>query len=132
MTPVMDDSPLMAGAGDIMAPQSDPYIVYAGQAREMAKEAARYALREYRQEQKRGRNDRGSGDKKLGGIVLGWRNSNNITQAKLSEWTGLHPTTIGKIETGDRGMSFETFCRLITVFGSDFAWEVAESLRYKG
>jgi len=95
-------------------------------AKDIAKEAVREALAEFRQEQKRGRNDSGSGSYQLGVILRRWRTDRGMSQGTLSELTGLHATTIGKIETGDRGMSFNTFCRLIDTFGSDFAMEVVD------
>lgn len=137
MTPVIDDStPLQAGRieGDFSTKLSDypPRFTAAElQAKDIAKEAVREALAEYRQEQKRGRDDRGSGDKQLGAKVRGWREAAGVTQARLGERSGLHPTTIGKIETGDRGMSFDTFCRLIAVFGEGFAWDIVKTYRYK-
>jgi DNA-binding XRE family transcriptional regulator len=95
----------------------------------VAKEAARMALQEYRVEQKRGRRDAGTGSEKLGEILRTSRGT-RYTQEELAELAGLHPTTIGKIETGDRGMSLHTFCRLAQAFANDgdedFAWRVVE------
>lgn len=70
------------------------------------------ALDDYRQSQKKGRDDRGSGDAIVGRILKSARTEGGYTQESLGQAAGLHPTTIGKIESGQRGMSFTTFCRL--------------------
>lgn len=62
---------------------------------------------------KQGRSDSGSGSVALGDIVTHARGPR--TKREIAEMAGLHPTTIGKIESGDRGMSLETFLRLHSV-----------------
>jgi DNA-binding XRE family transcriptional regulator len=50
-----------------------------------------------------------------------------LTQEEAASRAGVHPTTIGKIETGDRGMSLPTFAKLSYVYDEFFVEDV---LRY--
>ncbi len=113
--------PSSAGAGNELSGDDQRMAI-------IAAVAARSALNEYRAEQKRGRQDQGSGDEKLGTILRSSREFKNWTQEELGTRTGLHPTTIGKIESGQRGMSLLTFCKLSQAFSDaddwDFAWTV--------
>lgn len=93
-------------------------------ARDIAKEAAREVLGEYRSSQKRGRSDQGRGSSELGTILSEARERRNLTQDQVAEQSGLHPTTVGKIETGDRGMSMTTFAKLTGVYDYGFLEEV--------
>jgi|SRR5215213_9910892 len=93
-------------------------------ARDIAKEAAREVLGEYRSQQKRGRSDQGRGSSELGTILSEARERLHLTQDQVADATGLHPTTIGKIETGDRGMSMTTFAKLCGSYDIEFIDEV--------
>jgi DNA-binding XRE family transcriptional regulator len=119
--------PLSYGS-NTLAPQGDPYIVSAGQAREMAKLAVKEALEEVRAERKLGRSDVGSGDIRIGELLLRHRTREEMTQKQLAALTGLHPTTIGKIENGERGMSLETFAKLAYNLEESFAWDVIDEI----
>jgi DNA-binding XRE family transcriptional regulator len=98
-------------------------------ASEIAKEAARLAIQEHREGQKRGRNDQGQGSLVLGTILSKARTEAKMTQEALADLAGVHPTTIGKIETGDRGMSLKTFCLLYPHLSDDFLWDVVGYMR---
>lgn len=117
------DSPLAAGGKTLS--EDDQRLAT------IAAVAARLTLEEYRKEQKRGRQDRGSGDPVIGGIVRQYREDIGLSQEMLAERAGVHPTTIGKIETADRGMSLATFCRLYKVFADPlFADQVSHQIAH--
>lgn len=78
----------------------------------IAKEAAAAAIAEDRVSRKLGREDVGSGSPIVGGWLRQSREKCGLSQRSLAERTGLHPTTIGKIETGERGMSLRVFAKL--------------------
>ncbi len=89
------------------------------------------ALEETRKEAKLGRSDTGRGSIELGNIVYRYRTRMKMTQKALADEAGLHPTTIGKIESGERGMSLHTFSRLSQVLSIDneeFMWEVVDKV----
>jgi DNA-binding XRE family transcriptional regulator len=92
----------------------------------IARDAVRMALQEYREGQKRGRNDQGQGSLALGTILSKARARSELTQEDAAAEAGVHPTTIGKIETGDRGMSLQTFARLSFVYDDKFAEDVLD------
>ena len=94
----------------------------------IAKEAARQAIAEDRSNRKLGRDDRGSGSAVIGQILLKNRTDTGMSQRELAKNAGLHPTTIGKIETGERGMSLETFCKLANWLEEEFVWDIVEEL----
>jgi DNA-binding XRE family transcriptional regulator len=81
----------------------------------------RMALEEDRTSRKLGREDRGSGDEYIGKQLKFAREGAGMSQRQLAEQAGLHPTTIGKIETGERGMSLRVFCRLAWALPEDNA-----------
>lgn len=92
----------------------------------IAQDAATMALQEYRQTQKRGRSDQGHGSPQLGMILFRARERFKETQDSVSAFTTLHATTIGKIETGDRGMSMTTFAKLAKFYDEQFIDEVID------
>ena len=96
----------------------DPLVV--------AREAARMALQDYREGQKRGRSDQGQGSLALGTILSQARERVDMTQEQAAVIAGVHPTTIGKIETGDRGMSLTTFAKLSFTYDEQFVDEVLD------
>lgn len=83
---------------------------------EVASEAASRAIREMRSERKLGRNDSGRASPALGDILLRYREDAGLTQRQLADLAGIHDTTIGKIETAQRGMSLATFAKLNRAF----------------
>ncbi len=89
-----------------------------------AKMAAVMALEEFRLSRKLGRSDRGSGSTEVGEILRLNRERWKMTQHQLADRAGMHYTTIGKVETGDRGMSLSTFSRLAVHLPSDFSRDV--------
>ena len=112
------NGPSSAGAGNELSGDDQRLAI-------IAAVAARSALNEYRAEQKRGRQDQGSGDEQLGTILRTSREYKEWTQEELGKRAGLHPTTIGKIESGQRGMSLATFCKLAQSFSDADDWEFA-------
>lgn len=74
--------------------------------------------------QKREREDRGGGFPALGAITTKYREKDGLIISHLAHMAGLHPTTIGKIEAGQRGMSLYTFSRLSRILGMQYAGEV--------
>jgi DNA-binding XRE family transcriptional regulator len=96
---------------------------------EAAKIGARLALEEFQRSRKE-RQDRGSGDESLGKVLRSTRENLGLTQQQLASSTGIHYTTIGKIETGDRGMSLTTFCKLAFFLGSDFYEPIISNLGF--
>ncbi len=70
------------------------------------------------------RDSRGSGSSDLGAAVKYWREHCGLSFAELGRRSGLHPTTIEKIETGDRGMSMKTLSRLGPELGDSFVEDV--------
>lgn len=91
-----------------------------------AKEGASLALDEFRLSRKAGRDDKGTGDPGIGAIVRNRREMLGLTQADLASHAGIHYTTVGKIETGDRGMSLQTFCKLGRWLGPSFVGAVVD------
>lgn len=87
-------------------------------------EIIRTTIEADRQERKHGRQDTGHGSKEVGAILLSARQREGLSQAVLAGRAGLHPTTVGKIEAGFRGMSLFSFSRLSGVLGMDFARDV--------
>ena len=81
------------------------------------------ALKDYRSEQKRSRQDRGSGDELLGNMVQAVRERKGWSQEEWAKRAGVHPTTIGKIESAQRGMSLATFCKLTQALHDADEWE---------
>lgn len=61
---------------------------------------------------KHGREDRGSGSIEVGRILLDHRTRLGMSQEQLAQESGVHRSTIGRIEQGDRGMSLETFAKI--------------------
>lgn len=83
------------------------------------------ALQREKERAKHGRSDTGSGDPRLGEIVRRYREREGLTQRDLGDNAGLHSTTIGKIESGDRGMSLDTFARIAGGFSPDQTFNFA-------
>lgn len=73
---------------------------------------------------KRGRSDKGTGSPDLGKILLDAREYLDYTQAELGREAGVHPTTISKIEDGERGMSMLTLAKLSPWLPDDFTRDV--------
>lgn len=73
---------------------------------------------------KRGRSDKGSGSSQLAWILTFHRDYELLTQAELARKAGVHPTTISKIEDGERGISMMTLAKLSVPLGMDFARKV--------
>ena len=96
----------------------------------IAKEAAQAALAEDRANRKLGREDIGSGSTTVGLWLKQAREGAGLSQRRLAERSGLHPTTIGKIETGERGMSLRVFAKIVWAMtedeGDEFLWSVIE------
>lgn len=61
---------------------------------------------------KHGRSDKGSGSEYLGHALRMGRLDLGYSQSELARLSGVHPTTINKIEDGERGMSIQTLARL--------------------
>lgn len=91
---------------------------------ERLQEIIRETIQADREDRKHGRRDGAGGSEAVGAIVLSYRNREGLSQANLAGLSGLHPTTIGKIEAGLRGMSLETFSRLSGPLGMEFAREI--------
>lgn len=92
----------------------------------LAEEVALRVLEKYRESQKRGRNDQGTGSKKFGMILRKERERAGHNFQSLGHAAGIHPTTISKIESGQRGMSLRTFGKLADILGIDFVNEVVQ------
>lgn len=92
-----------------------------------AEAGAKLALEEFHRS-RRERQDRGSGDERLGKVLRSTREKQGLTQQALASSTGIHYTTIGKIETGDRGMSLTTFAKLSFALGNTFAQDIVDVL----
>jgi DNA-binding XRE family transcriptional regulator len=91
-----------------------------------ARLGAKLALEEF-QSQRRAKQDRGSGDVKFGQALRSTRERDGLTQEEFAKRANVHYTTIGKIETGDRGMTAETLAKILWASGMGFqAW----ALRY--
>jgi DNA-binding XRE family transcriptional regulator len=91
-----------------------------------AQAGAKLALEEF-QSQRRAKQDRGSGDVKFGQALRSTRERDGLTQEEFAKRANVHYTTIGKIETGDRGMTAETLAKILWASGMGFqAW----ALRY--
>jgi DNA-binding XRE family transcriptional regulator len=93
-----------------------------------AEAGARIALEEFRQARKMGRDDRGTGDPEVGSLLRNGREWVSMTQTQLAEAAGVHYTTIGKIETGERGMSLSTFCKIGNHLGKDWSFAMIERI----
>jgi DNA-binding XRE family transcriptional regulator len=93
---------------------------------DVATRAAELAIQSYRQEAKRGREDSGSGSKEVGNILRHWRIGRSVTE--LARESGLHHTTIGKIESGQRGMSVQTLAKLSQVLPPEFVGQVLRQI----
>jgi DNA-binding XRE family transcriptional regulator len=91
---------------------------------EAAAAGARAALQEMRLAQKAGRSDTGTGSIEVGETVRSQRQFLSLSLAELGKQVELHPTTLGKIERGERGMSLSTFAKLCRVFGYDWGYNV--------
>lgn len=91
---------------------------------ERLQEIIRETIDADREDRKHSRRDGAGGSEAVGAIVLSYRNRERLSQAGLAGLSGLHPTTIGKIEAGLRGMSLETFSRLCGPLGLQFAAEI--------
>lgn len=87
-------------------------------------EIVRETIEADRESRKHGRSDQGRGGETLGLYVVSARRREGMSQAVLAKLSGLHPTTVGKIEAGLRGMSLFSFSRLSGVLGMDFARDV--------
>jgi DNA-binding XRE family transcriptional regulator len=70
----------------------------------------------------------GTGSEELGGILKYYREKLELTQKQLANFAGIHPTTVGKIEGGERGMSLETFAKLAYHLDEDFAWRIIDTI----
>lgn len=91
------------------------------QVREIAVASAREAIAAMKKAQKRGRSDTGSGSKVIGSLIRDHREEEGWSVTDLAEKSGLHPTTIGKLEAGNRGLGFKTFCKLAALMDPAFA-----------
>lgn len=56
--------------------------------------------------------------RRLGSRLRGIRQARGLTQEKLAELAGFHPTHIAKIEAGDRLPSLDALVRLAAVVGT--------------
>lgn len=99
-------------------------LVTKNQAVEIAAEAVELALERRKKTQKRGRADQGTGSKMIGAIVKAWREHYSMDITEVAKIANLHPTTVGKIESGQRGMSLKTLACLVNALGYDFAKDV--------
>jgi DNA-binding XRE family transcriptional regulator len=81
-----------------------------------AKDGAAQALRDMRQENKLSRNDTGHASENIAAILKKHRMAIGLTQRELARQAGVHPTTVGKIENAERGMSLVTFSKIGLVF----------------
>lgn len=99
-------------------------IVQRDELEDMMSRSAKKALEEFRNDRKMSREDKGTGSTVLGNILAHHRSEGGETQASLARRTGIHPTTISKIEKGQRGMSLETFLKLADSLGIDFLDEM--------
>jgi transcriptional regulator with XRE-family HTH domain len=81
---------------------------------------------------KRGRSDRGTGSEKLGNILRGYREFMEFSQSELSRMSGVHPTTISKIEDGERGISLVTLAKLAPNLPDGFSFQVLDYYRRDG
>jgi DNA-binding XRE family transcriptional regulator len=116
------DSPLAEGGRMYINPETFNTL------QEMAKMGAAEALEQFRLSRKMGRDDKGTGDEFIGKVLRQSREHLGYTQSDLAEKAGVHYTTIGKIETGDRGMSLHTFCKVSRWLGSGFTGAVVAYL----
>jgi DNA-binding XRE family transcriptional regulator len=114
-------------AGNLTSSQDERRILY----QLAAQEGAKLALEEFRKERKLGRDDRGTGSESIGKALRSTREMHGLTQQELADRVKIHYTTIGKIETGDRGMSLTTFAKLASVLGSVFVDQVITELSGK-
>jgi DNA-binding XRE family transcriptional regulator len=107
------------------------WVLSAKEVKSIAAEAVKQALSEDRAGRKYNRSDTGTGSAVVGEILKTFRTRCGWTQKELAERAGIHPTTIGKIESGERGMSLHTFSRIAQEFyviGDDFIWQVIDEV----
>lgn len=71
-------------------------------------------------QQRKDRQDRGSGDERFGKALRSTRERDGLTQQEFAARCGVHYTTIGKIETGDRGMTAETLAKILWASDAGF------------
>jgi DNA-binding XRE family transcriptional regulator len=105
----------------LLPPQSSTPSPYTGVTVEdllkrAAKDGASQALRDMRQENKLSRNDTGHASEKIAAMMKKHRMSIGLTQRELARLAGVHPTTVGKVENAERGMSLVTFSKISQVF----------------
>lgn len=96
--------------------------------RSIAVEAAQEAISQLRKTQKRGRKDTAGGDSRIGFYLTRFRTERGLSVSELASDTGLHPTTVGKIEAGQRGMSLKTFARIAYRLDNRFTDDVIDWL----
>lgn len=104
-------------------------VISQDQVRQIAVESAREAITAYKTSQKRGRKDEGRGSKILGNMIRSFRETRGWSISELAELSGLHPTTVGKLESGQRGMGLKTFAKLSGALGLVFQDNVLEDIR---
>jgi DNA-binding XRE family transcriptional regulator len=97
-----------------------------------SQQGAEMALRSMREDAKLARQDAGRASEKLGQLLRQHRQHTQLTQVQLSRLARVHPTTVGKIEASERGMSLVTFCRIADAFSGKgnlrFTWDVIEEV----
>lgn len=101
--------PLQAGAGSIPPSSTSPDEAMLSR---LVTEAVKKALDLQKREAKRDREDTGSGSTAIGELVRTYRLREGVTQRSMGDRVGLHATTIGKIEAGERGMSLTSFAKI--------------------
>jgi DNA-binding XRE family transcriptional regulator len=109
-TNIRDSTPLQAAGPD------PTIILWMEKAAEVG---AKQALQEF-QAQRQRKQDRGSGDEKFGKALRSTRERDGLTQQEFAKRAGVHYTTIGKIETGDRGMTAETLAKILWASSAGF------------
>ncbi len=118
-------TPLKESGQDVLMDMTKSLLAEAAQA------GAAQALRDFRQDRKLGRSDVGRASEEIGLILKQLRHNLGYTQTQLADLAGVHPTTIGKIENADRGMSLVTFAKIVYAvavinqeIADDFSWEI--------
>ena len=112
------------GTGTVMVPMTE------------VEEAIRSVFRE---QEKRKRNDTGRANPELGAELMRFRRWMTVGRQSLADEAGVSVSTVQKIETGVRGMSFETYIKLCNAFqtlvpGGDAVCELHQNVMevYRG
>jgi plasmid maintenance system antidote protein VapI len=77
---------------------------------------------------KRSRNDVGRGDPELGHIIQMAIAETGDSLGEFSRGIGKHPTFMGKVIRGERGISISTLAELHWYFGDDFSARFLDKL----